>query len=138
MSASSDFNILAGLEKAAVEEILRCESHSALAEQWTQACVRKREFYPHALFTFFHIPAIEVVPRAEPRLTLGGYTFARLAGFDRVAAFTLHTDSRGKLSHLTSFMDDDGPWPSQVTGYEVYSMKGVSKIETAGAEPPPA
>jgi hypothetical protein len=123
MGVESDLDVLANLERAVIEDILRRENIVALEAQWRVARVRKREFYPHAQFTFFLVPSAKIASRAPARLTVGGYTFARLAGKQGRAAFTLHTDSKGKLSHLTAFMDDDTNWPSRVTGFEVYSLR---------------
>ena len=118
-----ELKTLAALEKAVVDEILRCEPHPALKAQWKEAKVKKREFFPHAIFTFFLIPSVTPAPKAAKLHTLGGYTYARLAGKQGKAAFTLHTDQQGRLSHLTSFMDDDSAWPSRVTEFEVFSVK---------------
>ncbi len=123
MGVESDLTILADLEKAVVEDILRRERNAALEEQWRVARIRKREFYPHAQFTFFFVPSAKSNSRAPAHLTIGGYTFARLDGKQGNAAFTLHTDSKGKLSHLAAFMDDDTAWPTRVTGFEVYSLR---------------
>lgn len=134
IAEESDYVTLAALERAVIEEILRCEPHEALAAQWRDAKVRKREFYPHAVFTFFLVPNTSPAPRAAKLHTLGGYTFARIPGRKAAAGFTLHTDQQGRLSHLTGFMDDDSSWPSRVTSFEVYSLKRQSSPRPPAAE----
>ncbi|HTI68721.1 MAG TPA: hypothetical protein VMF06_02050 [Candidatus Limnocylindria bacterium] len=143
MGEAPNLETISTLEKAVIEEILRCEPHPALSAQWKEAKVRKREFYPHAVFTFFLVSNASGAPRGIKSHTLGGYTFARLKGRQALAAFTLHTDHHGKLSHLAAFMDDDSSWPSRLPDFEVFSVKrpnsgglspSTSPLVTAGPE----
>lgn len=123
MVEQQELKTLAALERAVVEEILRCEPNWALEAQWQEIKVQKREFFPQGVYTYFRFPTLHISPPAAQPTTLGGYTYARLGGTPSVAAFTLHTDEQGRLSHLTSFMDDDSAWPTGITGFEVFSVK---------------
>jgi hypothetical protein len=125
MGIHSDPQVLDRLERSVLTNILRCEPDGALATQLANMSMVRREFFgPHQV-TYFRV-AQGAFPASRNAL-LGGYTYARLNTEDAPAAFTLHTDEAGWLSHLIAFMDDGGPWPEKITEFEVFSTKkGVS------------
>jgi hypothetical protein len=121
MGQNSDPEILDRLDRAVLKHMLRCEPDAALATQLASAGIVRREFFGPNQITYF-----KVGPGAFPahrNSTVGGYTYARLPGKRSPAAFTLHLDGGGWISHLISFMDDDSFWPDRITGFEVFSTK---------------
>lgn len=121
MGQHSDPNLLDRMERAVLTHMLRCEPDAALASQLSSAGILRREFYgPHQI-TYFQVGA-GALP-AQRNTTIGGYTYAKLEGYRSPAAFTLHLDPAGWMSHLIAFMDDDSPWPEEITGFEVFSTK---------------
>ena len=128
MGYKTDPKLLDRMERAVLTHMLRCEPDAAMATQLANAGMVRREFFgPHQI-TYF-----SVTPGAFPahrNSTVGGYTYAKLEGYRSPAAFSLHLDDQGWLSHLIAFMDDDSPWPQEITGFEVFSTK-------ASVPPPP-
>jgi hypothetical protein len=128
MGQKTDPKLLDRMERAVLTHMLRCEPDAALASQLACAGLIRREFYgPHQISYFTLLPG--ALP-AQRNTTVGGYTYAKLVGHRSPAAFTLHLDESGWMSHLIAFMDDDSPWPEEITGFEVFSTKA--------SVPPPA
>jgi hypothetical protein len=121
MGQHTDPRILDRLERAVLTHMLRCEPDAALATQLASAGIVRREFFGPNQVTYFRV-APGALP-AHRNAMVGGYTYARLDGRRSPAAFTLHLDAGGWMSHLIGFMDDDTAWPDRITGFEVFSTK---------------
>jgi hypothetical protein len=121
MGHKTDPKLLDRLDRAVLTHMLRCEPDAALATQLAGAGIVRREFFgPHQITYFAVKPGALPAHRND---TVGGYTYAKLAGYRSPAAFTLHLDGEGWMSHLIAFMDDDSPWPEEITAFEVFSTK---------------
>lgn len=101
-------------EASVLRHILRAEPDAALATQLARVEVLSREFLGPALWIGLRpTPGSFPGPRGA---VFGGHTFGRLEGCSARAAFTLHLDDQGWVSHLYAFLEDDSPWPRDLSG----------------------
>ncbi|MEY4691991.1 MAG: hypothetical protein RIT19_2316 [Verrucomicrobiota bacterium] len=96
-------------ESSVLRHLLLSEPDAALATQLSGITIRGRERAGPALVIRLR-PGAGSFPAARGAV-FGGHTFARVDGCSARAAFTLHLDDRGWVSHLMAFLEDDSPWP---------------------------
>lgn len=113
----SAFTPLEFWEKAVLRHLLLAEPDAALATQLTGVTVVDRERMGPALL--IRLRASKGSFPGPRGAVFGGHTFARLEGCDANAAFTLHLDADGWVSHLFAFMEDDSSWPQKTGVVEV-------------------
>jgi hypothetical protein len=104
-------------ETAVLRHLLLAEPDAALATQLTGATVVDREHMGPALL--IRLRASKGSFPGPRGAVFGGHTFARLEGCAANAAFTLHLDADGWVSHLFAFMEDDSSWPHKTRVVEV-------------------
>lgn len=104
-------------EMAVLRHLLLAEPDAALATQLAGIRVVGRDRIGPALMVRLTPP--DGSCPAVRGAVFGGRTFARLEGCPARAAFTLHLDGRGWVSHLLAFLEDDSPWPEAVVAMEV-------------------
>lgn len=105
---------LQGWEESVLRHILRAEPDAALATQLAGARVVSRGWVGPAWCIRLVAPS-GAFP-ASRGAVFGGHTFGRIEGCDARAAFTLHLDDRGWVSHCLAFLEDDSPWPRDPSG----------------------
>lgn len=105
---------LEGWEETVLRHILRAEPDAALETQLAGARVLDRAFVGPSLCIRLAAPSGSFP--ASRGAVFGGHTFGRLEGCEARAAFTLHLDDRGWVSHLFAFLEDDSPWPRDPSG----------------------
>jgi hypothetical protein len=108
-------------ERAALRQLLLAEPDAALATQLAGVAVLGRERLGPALLIRLRAPDGSF-PGSRGAV-FGGHTFARLEGCSARAAFTVHLDDQGWVSHLFAFLEDDSPWPQSTDGIEVFNSK---------------
>ena len=104
-----------------LRHLLLAEPDAALATQLSGATVQGRDRLGPALMIRLR-PAAGSFPAVRGAV-FGGHTFARVDGCAARAAFTLHLDDRGWVSHLLAFLEDDSPWPQSTGVIEVFNLK---------------
>lgn len=109
-------------EQAVLRHLLFAEPDAALATQLAGAKVLGRERLGPALL--IRLRASDGSFPGTRGAVFGGHTFARLGGCSARAAFTLHLDDQGWVSHLFAFLEDDSPWPLAIDGIEVLKAEG--------------
>ncbi len=109
--------VLAPWEASVLRHLLLAEPDAALATQLSGATVRGRDRLGPALMIRLR-PAVGSFPAVRGGV-FGGHTFARVDGCVARAAFTLHLDDRGWVSHLLAFLEDDSPWPDAAARVEL-------------------
>jgi hypothetical protein len=108
-------------EKAVLRHLLLAEPDAALATQLAGVTVLGRERLGTALLIRLCAPDGSF-PGTRGAI-FGGYTFAEIKGCPSKAAFTLHLDDQGWVSHLFAFLEDDSSWPSKTDVVEVLDAK---------------
>ena len=109
-------------ERAVLRHLLLSEPDAAVATKLAGATVWRRERCGPALL--ISLRAAEGSFPGPRGAVFGGHTFARIPGCPARAAFTLHFDDAGWVSHLFAFMDDDSPWPQEWGALEVTGSAG--------------
>ena len=108
-------------EKAVLRHLLLAEPDAALATQLVGVTVLGRERLGPALLIRLRAPDGSF-PGTRGAL-FGGHTFAEIKGCPSKAAFTLHLDDQGWVSHMFAFLEDGFPWPSKTDVVEVLNAK---------------
>ena len=108
-------------EQAVLRHLLLAEPDAALATQLAGLKVLARERLGPALLIRLRAPNGSF-PGTRSAV-FGGHTFARLEGCSARAAFTVHLDDQGWVSHLFAFLEDDSPWPQSTGVIEVFNLK---------------
>ena len=108
-------------EQAVLRQLLLAEPDAALATQLAGVAVLGRERLGPALLIRLRAPDGSF-PGTRGAV-FGGHTFARLEGCSARAAFTVHLDDQGWVSHLFAFLEDDSPWPQSTGVIEVFNLK---------------
>jgi hypothetical protein len=108
-------------EKAVLRHLLLAEPDAALATQLVGVTVLGRERLGPALLIRLRAPDGSF-PGTRGAI-FGGHTFAEIKGCPSKAAFTLHLDDQGWVSHLFAFLEDDSSWPSKTDVVEVLDAK---------------
>jgi len=109
-------------EQAVLRQLLLAEPDAALATQLTGVEVLGRERLGPALL--IRLGAPDGSFPGTRGAVFGGHTFARWEGCSARAAFTLHLDDQGWVSHLFAFLEDESAWPSATEGIEVLNSSG--------------
>ena len=104
-------------EVSVLRHLLLAEPDAALATQLSSVTVGGRERLGPALMIRLR-PGVGSLPAVRGGV-FGGHTFARVDGCAARAAFTLHLDDRGWVSHLLAFLEDDSPWPDAALQVEL-------------------
>jgi hypothetical protein len=104
-----------------LRQLLLAEPDAAVATQLAGVTVLERERLGPALLIRLRAPDGSF-PGTRGAV-FGGHTFARLDGCSARAAFTVHLDDQGWVSHLFAFLEDDSPWPQSTDGIEVFNSK---------------
>ena len=104
-----------------LRHLLLAEPDAALATQLAGVTVLGRERLGTALLIRLRAPDGSFP--GTRGATFGGHTFAQIKGCPSRAAFTLHLDDQGWVSHLFAFLEDDFPWPSKTDVVEVLDAK---------------
>ena len=108
-------------EKAVLRHLLLAEPDAALATQLAGVTVLGRERLGTALLIRLRAPDGSF-PGTRGAV-FGGHTFAEIKGCPSKAAFTLHLDDQGWVSHMFAFLEDGFPWPSKTDVVEVLNAK---------------
>jgi hypothetical protein len=108
-------------ERAVLRQVLLAEPDAAVATQLAGVTVLERERLGPALLIRLRAPDGSF-PGTRGAV-FGGHTFAQLDGCSARAAFTVHLDDQGWVSHLFAFLEDDSPWPQSTDGIEVFNSK---------------
>jgi hypothetical protein len=109
-------------ERTVLRHLLLSEPDAAVATQLAGATVRRRECLGPALL--IRLRAAEGSFPGPRGALFGGHTFARIPGCPARAAFTLHFDDAGWVSHLFAFLEDDSSWPQEPGALEVMGSAG--------------
>ena len=104
-----------------LRHLLLAEPDAALATQLVGVTVLGRERLGPALLIRLRAPDGSF-PGTRGAI-FGGHTFAEIKGCPSKAAFTLHLDDQGWVSHLFAFLEDDSSWPSKTDVVEVLDAK---------------